>query len=113
MGGVFHLVDSQGLPLEIVLDIFQQREIICDWLDFWDAALKQGWRQDRTLRRITSAISDVYGPDYRVEWERRFSHVLKAREEPDSSSTRQRDEEHPGGPPDAPGHQQKHEKASE
>jgi hypothetical protein len=58
--------------LEIVIDKLDSRNMVCDWLDFYDCAFKKNWPIDRTILKLENAIGDVYGPDYRTEWKRRM-----------------------------------------
>lgn len=72
MGGVFKLNDTHGLPLEITLDKLRDNNMIPDWIEFWQHAMKAGWTEERTWIMMTSAIGDVYGPEFREEWESRM-----------------------------------------
>lgn len=72
MGGVFKLNDTHGLPLEITLDKLRDNNMIPGWIEFWQCAMKAGWTEERTWIMMTSAIGDVYGPEFREEWEGRM-----------------------------------------
>ena len=74
------MVNSIGLPLEVVLSDFKQRGLVPDWPDFIEESLKCGWNP-RTLRsRIESSVGDVYGPKHRHEVMKRFDLYMKLRE---------------------------------
>lgn len=99
------MFDSHGIPLDIIVDRFNEHGLIVDWLDFWDDAMKQGWKPDRTLSKLRAVVGDVYGPVWASEWERRLLHCLKAREDPDGPQGRNGDEEderRPAEPPRGP-----------
>ena len=68
---------THGIPLEIVLDRLDQGGMICDWGDFWGCSMKQGWLPDRTFLKLKMAIGDVYGPEFRVQWEERMQLLIK------------------------------------
>lgn len=61
MGGVFRFYDEKGLPLEILLQAFEDRELVVDWKSFCDDALEAGWEWKTILSRIEEPIKDVYG----------------------------------------------------
>jgi alanyl-tRNA synthetase len=73
MAGVFTLVGTHGVPLEIILSFFQQRGVLVDWQDYIRAALKDGHKYQTVRARILSAVGDVYGPVYRAEMEKRLT----------------------------------------
>ena len=72
IGGVFKLNDTYGLPLEITLDKLNEKNMLPDWIEFWQSAMKAGWTQERTWIMLTSSIGDVLGPEFRKEWEKRM-----------------------------------------
>ena len=67
------------------MDRFNERGLIVDWLDFWDDAMKQGWRPDRTLSKLRAVVGDVYGPEWAEEWQKRLLALLEARKQPHGS----------------------------
>lgn len=73
VAGCFRLVDEQGLPLEEVVILLRDRNYMMDWLDFYDRAIEHGWRRDRVILRMVSAVGDAYGPEFQAEWERRLT----------------------------------------
>jgi hypothetical protein len=72
IGGVFKLLDTHGIPLEITLDKLNESNMICDWIQFWKDGIKAGWPPKRILITLTSVVGDVYGPEFREEWEFRM-----------------------------------------
>lgn len=62
--GVFILVGTHGIPLEVVLDGMKQRSVTPCWQTYIRDARKDG-AKDRTIRaRITAAVGEVYGPNH-------------------------------------------------
>lgn len=72
MSNVFHVTSSQGLPLEIILEVLRKKRIVVDWQDFYDRAIKGGWKYKRIRERVSSSVFEVYGPEYRNEVIRRL-----------------------------------------
>jgi len=65
-------MDTHGLPLEIILTIFEQRNLVPDWLGFIESAKTSGWNPKGTRSKLETAILDVYGSEYLVEWKKRL-----------------------------------------
>lgn len=74
--GVFSLVGTHGLPLELILDRFKQEGRVVDWPDYVAMALKDGHKPVTIKARILAAVGDVYGPAHRDEVERRLETLL-------------------------------------
>ena len=70
--GVFEWFDTYGVPLDMVLDELRIRQVLPDWVYLYERCLKAGWNPKSTWERLRTLVGDVYGPDYRVEWERRM-----------------------------------------
>ena len=77
---MFPLVDTHGIPLDLVVDKLRNAGMMPDWLDFYDEAIKKGWNPERVHLRLLEAVGDVYGPTFREGWEQRFNEVLTSRE---------------------------------
>ena len=60
--GVFPIVSSIGLPLPDILKKLRQNDMVVDWIDFYDQAIDEGWKSERTLVRIKDSVDDVFGP---------------------------------------------------
>jgi len=76
--GNFSLVGSHGLPLELVLMFMKEKELVIDWLDYINGALKDGANIETVKARISSAVADVYGPKYRDEVMKRIEFFFPA-----------------------------------
>ena len=76
---MFPLVDTHGIPLDLVLDKLRDHGLMPDWLDFYDTATSRGWKPSGVVTKLSEAVGDVYGPEFRVAWEKRFSKLLESR----------------------------------
>jgi len=76
---VFPLVDTHGIPLDLVLDKLQDNRMMPDWLEFYDTATSKGWKPSGVVTKLSEAVGDVYGPEVRVAWEKRFLSLLESR----------------------------------
>lgn len=76
--GMFRLVDTHGIPLEVVVDVINDHGLVPSWTDFYDRSIKAGWNPTSTYQKLVMVVGDVYGPEYRVEWERRMKLYIEA-----------------------------------
>ena len=64
VGNVFHLVETHGIPLEIILQKFEEHKLIIDWIDFYESSQKCGWLIKTVLNKIEVALVDFKGREY-------------------------------------------------
>jgi hypothetical protein len=64
ISGVFKLTDTNGIPLDILLDTFKNKKIIVDWIDFYESAKKSGWKIKTIKEKIKYPLIDIYGIEY-------------------------------------------------
>jgi hypothetical protein len=64
VSGLYKLYETIGLPLDIILSVFHQKDWIPDWINFYCAALSAGMRHTRIISKLQEAISDVYGSEW-------------------------------------------------
>jgi len=70
---VFPLFSSlTGLPLEDILEVLKQNNMIVDWLDFYDQAMEENWKPKRTLLKIRDSVGEVYGSKVGEEIMKKF-----------------------------------------
>lgn len=62
--GVFDITTSIGLPLEIILEELQKRNMIVDWIDFYESGIRNHWKLKTILLRIETTVTEVYGKKY-------------------------------------------------
>lgn len=77
LDGVFELVDTYGVPLEVVLSEFRHRGLAPAWDVFMMEASKAGWSDRNTDSRIEAACADVYGAEHTAEVMRRVALVRR------------------------------------
>jgi len=53
--------------------------MVVDWLDFYDQSVKEGWKPERAIIKIREAVSEVYGPEFGKETEKRLNFTLSKR----------------------------------
>lgn len=73
----FSLVESQGVPLETILDLLVSQDMVPDWFGFWRSARAKNWTTKTIQSKLETAIGDVYGPVYLEEWKKRFEKFLE------------------------------------
>ena len=64
VSGLFRLMDTQGIPLDIVLEFLQTRDLVPSWPHFYEEAISSGWTHKTTILRMETAITDTYGIEY-------------------------------------------------
>lgn len=69
---MFDLVDTHGVPLDVVVQLLDERGYVPDWLHFYRRGVEAGWRPDGIVSKLESAVVDVYGPDWRDRWKETF-----------------------------------------
>jgi len=74
--GIFTMVATYGVPLDVVVSFLDDRGHVPDWVSFYKQAVREGWPSDRTLLRLEAVVGDVYGPVYREEWKKRMGLAL-------------------------------------
>lgn len=77
IGDWFPMVNSEGIPLEIILSFFKNQGLVPSWTSFIDSAVECGWNMGSLRTKIYTATGDVYGPDYRDEVIKRFDLYTK------------------------------------
>jgi hypothetical protein len=80
LAGTFLLVDTFGVPLPDMLDALVRRGCIPCWLDFYRSAVDAGWSARGTQVKISEAVGDVFGAEYREAFDVRFSEVVQTLE---------------------------------
>jgi alanyl-tRNA synthetase len=76
MAGVFPLVGTHGIPLEVILHRFKESGQVVDWPDYVAGALADGHKPRTVKARIAAAVGDIYGPDHREAVETRLEQLL-------------------------------------
>lgn len=64
----FQFLNTYGLPLEVVLDIFKREDIVPNWTGFFRDSVESGRAPDRVQIQLEEAVGDVYGQEYRKQF---------------------------------------------
>ena len=78
---MFEYLDTYGLPLDMVCVELEQRGMMPDWVHLYDRCIEANWKPSSTWERLRTLVGDVYGPDFRVEWERRMRKHLERQDD--------------------------------
>ena len=57
--GVFDAVDTHGIPLSVVLDYLETRNMVVDWINFYESACSRNWKTKTIFQRIVEALRDT------------------------------------------------------
>jgi hypothetical protein len=68
VSGIFELMSSiLGVPLEFLMEEMKKYNMMVSWTHFYDSSVKHQWKYKTTRERVSSAVFEVYGPEYRDE----------------------------------------------
>lgn len=56
-----------GLPLEYLLEILKENDMIVDWKEFYESSVKHCWKYKSLRERIYFSVCEIYGQEYRDE----------------------------------------------
>lgn len=76
VGGVAALSCTHGVPLEVTLSFFKERELVVGWPDYVAGCLADGHKLGTIRSRILAAVSDVHGTSYLEGFKPRLDSVL-------------------------------------
>ena len=62
--GIFSLTDTQGYPLDMVLQELKDAGLKVDWKAFIKDAVNHEWGYETIFKTIYHACIDVYGPSF-------------------------------------------------
>jgi hypothetical protein len=78
VAGVFSVVNSEGVGLDVLLELFHDRRWAVDWLDFLRHARDFGWNLRTAAVKIHAAVEQVEGPQIAAGWLERAHAVIAA-----------------------------------
>lgn len=61
--GLYKFYETIGLPLDTLLSCFQEKNILPDWIDFYQSARKAGMEHSRIISKLEADISDSFGKE--------------------------------------------------
>jgi len=76
IAGLFPVVNSEGVALDMLLELFHDRRWTVDWFDFLVHARDFGWNLRTTLAKIHTALEAIEGPAFAAAWQRSAEGVL-------------------------------------
>lgn len=68
IAGLFPVVNSEGVALDMLLELFHDRRWTVDWFDFLLQARDFGWNLRTTLAKIHTALEAIEGPVFAAGW---------------------------------------------
>jgi hypothetical protein len=74
--GVFKMVDTYGIPLDTILDVLKSQNMMPDWIDFYDQAIKVGWKSTGVISKLSEVVMDVYGQEFHDGWLARLQEYI-------------------------------------
>jgi hypothetical protein len=78
--GVYKFYETHGLPLDIILSCFKDKDWVPDWIDLYLAALAAGMDHNRILSKLESDISDSFGKEWADHVIFRLEELFKPKE---------------------------------
>jgi len=64
LSGLYKFYETVGLPLDVLLHCFQEKNVLPDWVDFYTSALAAGMGHERILSKLEEAVSDSFGKEF-------------------------------------------------
>lgn len=61
MTGAFYFVDTQGIPLDLVMETYLQHGLLISIPDFYASATAARWNPRHTLVMLRDAVADHHG----------------------------------------------------
>ena len=62
--GVWHVYETYGIPLDILLTCLKVNNSIPDWILLYKQMRISGMDQDRVFSKLDEAVSDSFGKDF-------------------------------------------------
>ena len=56
--------ETHGMPLDILLDIVREHNMVVDWCGFLDSAIKVNWNLPNLFNKLEPLLTSVYGEEY-------------------------------------------------
>lgn len=72
LSNVFKLYDTNGVPLELIVEKFKNEGVLVAWDIFYEDALKAGWKKSNIEAKMLAAINDNYDKIYLEEFKKSF-----------------------------------------
>jgi len=56
--------ETHGMPLDILLDILKDYDMVVDWCGFLDSSIKVQWKVYNTIKKLEVLLTNMYGKGY-------------------------------------------------
>ncbi len=76
IAGLFPVVNSEGVGLDVLLELFHDRRWVVDWFDFLLTARDFGWNLRGTLAKVHAAMAAIEGAAHADAWLRGAESLL-------------------------------------
>ena len=76
---MFVQLESRGVQLETLVQVFDAKGYLIDWIEFYEDAMDAKWSHSTTIKRMEYALKDVKGPAYTKEILARLIMYLKVK----------------------------------
>ena len=78
VNGFFKMYDTNGMPMDILLTIMDEKNMVPSWTQFVIDALNAGWKEKTIIHRVSEATTDVFGPEYSDIVIKRIKEILES-----------------------------------
>ena len=66
VAGVYEFHETYGMPLDFLLSYLYDKDIIPDWVDMYNWAIKNNMKHDRIISKLIDPIEDSYGKEFAI-----------------------------------------------
>jgi hypothetical protein len=80
VSGLFRIAETEGLPLEIILELCLLYNVVPSWIHLYQECLTAGMKHSRIIAKLDSAISDSFGKEFRDEVISTLDLIFKSKE---------------------------------
>lgn len=74
---IFNLIGTHGIPLENILSYCKDRNYIISWPHYVKEAMKDGAKFKNIQAKVFSAIEEIYGKEYFINFKIRWTLFFK------------------------------------
>lgn len=64
---MFKVHETHGVPLDTIIQVLEENNMIIDWIEFFEESLKCNWNIKTTVNKIQVSLLDLYGKEYSDE----------------------------------------------
>ncbi len=70
------MYETKGVPLETIIQKFDELNYLIDWVDFYESSITSGWNTKTTLKKIEYSLIDIKGKDYTTQVLNRLKYYI-------------------------------------